>query len=129
MNAGRSSLYAVGGVVSLNLLVFILAARFLFMDIFHHHWILPFETGFLGIQYVTAARVLRRNPAAAWRVPVLRTLFILLLLPCVIGILRFETVSTCVEGCLPNLIAAFVLAGSSFLPGGLPFNRFQGKKS
>lgn len=109
----RSSLYVVGAIISINLILFILASRFLFLDLIHHHWILPFEAGIVGAQYVLVSR---RAPLA-WRSAAKRTLLVLLALVCLIGVARFETVSTCSEGCVPKLVAAFLLAGLAFLLG------------
>jgi hypothetical protein len=97
-----SSLALVGGTLAVNLLLFILGAQFLFLGPIHHHWVFPFEALLLGAQY---AYFSRRGLKPA-RITILFLLGLLFL----VAVLRWETIHTCIDHCVPKVAWAIFIA-------------------
>jgi hypothetical protein len=118
MNEKRLALYAVGFLVAANLVLFILTMNCLFLGPIHHHWVLPFETLCLGVQYVFWSRngSLHQLHPSAYRGGKVALAF-LLVLTCVIGAVRYETIFTCVENCRYKLFAAWIFTALAFRLG------------
>ncbi len=112
MSRKASPLLLFGAVVAANLLVFILAAQFLFLGPLHHHWVFPFETFLLGTQYIFFTA--RRWP------PAQAAALCLLGLVALVAVIRWETIHTCVEHCGPKVffslawVVACLAAGRFF---------------
>jgi hypothetical protein len=117
MDERRAGLYSAGAVVSFNLIFFILTSASLFGGRMHHHWVLPLEAFFLGLQVVFFGRVLAHGKSGAWAATARDVSAWLLLLTCLIGTLRIETISACSEGCRFKLGLTYVLAGAALCLG------------
>jgi hypothetical protein len=113
MDPRRAGLYSAGAVLSFNLIFFILSSEFLFRARVHHHWVLPLEALFLGLQVAFFARSPASQKAGSWAAIARNTSFSLLLLTCLIGTLRIETIFSCAEGCHLKLGFTYLLAGGA----------------
>ena len=109
MKPDRATLYSIGLTVALNLILFILCARFLYLGPLHHHWVFTVQALVLGVQYAAFTHL--KNAPARSSIEALMALLGLM------AAVRWETISTCSGHCVPKVGLGLVVAGASFVYG------------
>jgi hypothetical protein len=120
LNLEREKVYTAFGVVALNLILFILAMQYVFLKNVHHHWILPWVPGAIGLQMILGECLCLKFVNKVTYT--LRTSFLgLLFFGCCVGLARHETILECYEHCGYKLA---LMMGLSFLIFGFSAFRY-----